>query len=482
MASTAWRRSTPSPGRGVRRRQREHRPHRGGARRPRPTCRCTVIAQRGERRRSGRLRPAACEAAYERGVRPDLADGRRRGPGAGLPRRAHGPPGSGPHGGPRGPDGTAVREGRDRVRPAQPARDPAEAARRSRTATATRAAHAGRGAAARTSPSRASWCTARVVDAVGLPDPGFFIFYDDVDYALRDPARRASRSSRSARRGAGPPARLRPAARHAVVEGLLHVPQPLRRAPALRRERAGPAQALPDRARGARCSSLLARPPSTRPATSCARSATPPRSPGPAAACSGTHRAAGRQRRRYTRHALRTTLQEHPCVNPDLVVVGSGFFGLTIAERCANELGLKVLVLERRHHLGGNAYSEPEPETGIEVHVYGAHLFHTSQRAGVGVRQPVHRRSRRTSTGSFAKYQGQVYSFPMNLGLINQFFGKSPHARRGAGADRRAGQRDRHRRRRRTSRRRRSRSSAGRSTRRSSRATPPSSGRPTPRS
>ena len=50
---------------------------------------------------------------------------------------------------------------------------------------------------------------------------------------------------------------------------------------------------------------------------------------------------------------------------PDLVVVGSGFFGLTIAERCATELGLKVLVLERRHHLGGNAYSEFDEETGI---------------------------------------------------------------------------------------------------------------------
>ena len=85
----------------------------------------------------------------------------------------------------------------------------------------------------------------------------------------------------------------------------------------------------------------------------------------------------------------------HPCPSPcpphpDLVVVGSGFFGLTIAERCATELGLKVLVLDRRHHIGGNAYSEPDAETGIEVHVYGAHLFHTSQREGVGVRQPVH--------------------------------------------------------------------------------------------
>ena len=109
---------------------------------------------------------------------------------------------------------------------------------------------------------------------------------------------------------------------------------------------------------------------------------------------------------------------------PDLVVVGSGFFGLTIAERCANELGLKVLVLERRHHLGGNAYSEAEPETGIEVHKYGAHLFHTSNEK---VWEYVNRFTNFTGYQHrvFGKYQGQVYSFPMNLGLINQFFGKS---------------------------------------------------------
>jgi UDP-galactopyranose mutase len=109
---------------------------------------------------------------------------------------------------------------------------------------------------------------------------------------------------------------------------------------------------------------------------------------------------------------------------PDLVVVGSGFFGLTIAERCANELGLRVRVLDRRHHLGGNAYSEVEPTTGIEVHKYGAHLFHTSNKK---VWDYVNRFT--TFTGYqhrvFAKYQGQVYSFPMNLGLINQFFGKA---------------------------------------------------------
>ena len=109
---------------------------------------------------------------------------------------------------------------------------------------------------------------------------------------------------------------------------------------------------------------------------------------------------------------------------PDLVVVGSGFFGLTIAERCASELGLRVLVLERRHHLGGNAYSERDPETNIEVHKYGAHLFHTSNEK---VWDYVNRFTTFTDYKHrvFGKYQGQVYSLPMNLGLINQFFGKS---------------------------------------------------------
>jgi UDP-galactopyranose mutase len=111
-------------------------------------------------------------------------------------------------------------------------------------------------------------------------------------------------------------------------------------------------------------------------------------------------------------------------LNADLVIVGSGFFGLTIAERCANELGLKVLVLERRYHLGGNAYSEPDPETGIEVHKYGAHLFHTSNER---VWEYVNRFTEFTGYQHrvFTNYQGQVYSFPMNLGLINQFFGKA---------------------------------------------------------
>lgn len=107
-------------------------------------------------------------------------------------------------------------------------------------------------------------------------------------------------------------------------------------------------------------------------------------------------------------------------MNPDLIVVGSGFFGLTIAERCATQLGLKVQVIDRRHHIGGNAYSEVEPETGIEVHRYGAHLFHTSNQL---VWDYVN-----TFT-SFTPYQhtvyttfrGEVFPMPINLGTINQF-------------------------------------------------------------
>jgi UDP-galactopyranose mutase len=108
----------------------------------------------------------------------------------------------------------------------------------------------------------------------------------------------------------------------------------------------------------------------------------------------------------------------------DLVIVGSGFFGLTIAERVATQLNKRVLILERRSHIGGNAYSEAEPETGIEVHKYGAHLFHTSNKR---VWDYVNQFTEFTNYQHrvFARVKDQVYSFPMNLGLINQFFGKS---------------------------------------------------------
>jgi UDP-galactopyranose mutase len=105
----------------------------------------------------------------------------------------------------------------------------------------------------------------------------------------------------------------------------------------------------------------------------------------------------------------------------DLVVVGSGLFGLTIAEQAATELGLKVALLDRRSHIGGNAYSENEEQTGIEVHRYGAHLFHTSNER---VWEYVNRFTDFTNSVPRVspRHDGVVYPMPINLGTINQFF------------------------------------------------------------
>lgn len=105
----------------------------------------------------------------------------------------------------------------------------------------------------------------------------------------------------------------------------------------------------------------------------------------------------------------------------DLVVVGAGLFGLTIAERAANDLGLRVVIVERRSHIGGNAWSDNEETTGIEVHRYGAHLFHTSNDR---VWEYVNRFTTFTNYQHkvYTTHQGVVYPMPVNLGTINQFF------------------------------------------------------------
>lgn len=107
----------------------------------------------------------------------------------------------------------------------------------------------------------------------------------------------------------------------------------------------------------------------------------------------------------------------------DLIVVGAGLFGLTVAERVASLHNKRVLIVERRDHIGGNCYSERDPETGIEVHKYGAHLFHTSNKR---VWEYVNRFTSFTGYQHrvFAMHDGQAYQFPMGLGLISQFFGK----------------------------------------------------------
>ena len=108
--------------------------------------------------------------------------------------------------------------------------------------------------------------------------------------------------------------------------------------------------------------------------------------------------------------------------NYKLVVAGAGFFGATIAHKVATELGLPVLVVDRRNHVGGNSYSERDGTTGVEVHRYGTHLFHTSnQRVWNFVRRFSAFNNYRHRV--FSRYRGRTYTLPINLMTINQFFG-----------------------------------------------------------
>ena len=81
-----------------------------------------------------------------------------------------------------------------------------------------------------------------------------------------------------------------------------------------------------------------------------------------------------------------------------------------------------MLVIDRRDHIGGNAYSEPEPETGIEIHRYGAHLFHTSNER---VWEYANRFTAFTDYQHrvFSIYKHRVYPMPINLATICEFFG-----------------------------------------------------------
>ncbi|HIY25121.1 MAG TPA: UDP-galactopyranose mutase [Candidatus Brachybacterium merdigallinarum] len=106
---------------------------------------------------------------------------------------------------------------------------------------------------------------------------------------------------------------------------------------------------------------------------------------------------------------------------PDLLIVGSGLFGLTLADRAVRDHGAKVTIIDRRDHLGGNAYSEVDEKTGIEVHRYGAHLFHTSNtRVWEYVREFTDFTNYQHKV--YTTHQGVVYPMPINLGTINQFF------------------------------------------------------------
>ena len=63
----------------------------------------------------------------------------------------------------------------------------------------------------------------------------------------------------------------------------------------------------------------------------------------------------------------------------DYLIVGAGFAGSVMAERLAADAGKKVLIVEKRNHVGGNAYDHYD-DAGVQVHKYGPHIFHTNSR------------------------------------------------------------------------------------------------------
>jgi UDP-galactopyranose mutase len=104
----------------------------------------------------------------------------------------------------------------------------------------------------------------------------------------------------------------------------------------------------------------------------------------------------------------------------DLVVVGAGFYGLTVAFQAAQK-GQQVLVIEKRNSLGGNAHSYVDEPTGIEIHKYGSHLFHTSNaRIWKFVNKFSSFNNYRHKV--FTQHKNRIYSLPINLHTINQFF------------------------------------------------------------
>lgn len=105
----------------------------------------------------------------------------------------------------------------------------------------------------------------------------------------------------------------------------------------------------------------------------------------------------------------------------DSIVAGAGIWGCAVARRLA-EAGKKVLVLEKRPVVGGNVRCEIDEETGIEIHKYGSHIFHTHIPE---VWEFVNRfvRFNGYQHKVLARYQGRTYFLPLGLTLINKFFG-----------------------------------------------------------
>ena len=102
----------------------------------------------------------------------------------------------------------------------------------------------------------------------------------------------------------------------------------------------------------------------------------------------------------------------------DYLIVGAGLFGVTIANHLHNE-GKKVLVIDKRDHIGGNVYTE-EIE-GIQVHKYGAHIFHTDYKDVWDYVNSFVEFNRFTNS-PIARYKNEIYNMPFNMNTFSKLW------------------------------------------------------------
>jgi UDP-galactopyranose mutase len=109
--------------------------------------------------------------------------------------------------------------------------------------------------------------------------------------------------------------------------------------------------------------------------------------------------------------------------NFDYLIVGTGFAGSVFAERIANQLNKKVLIIDKRNHIGGNAYDEFD-ENGILIHKYGPHIFHTNSKKVFDYLSQF-TEWRFYEHRVLAKLNNELYPIPINRTTINKLFNKN---------------------------------------------------------
>jgi len=122
-------------------------------------------------------------------------------------------------------------------------------------------------------------------------------------------------------------------------------------------------------------------------------------------------------------HTYRSTLPalSDSATGYDTLVVGAGFAGSVIAERLASQAGQRVLLIDKRSHIGGNAFDRFD-DAGLLIHPYGPHIFHTNS-ADVFAYLSQFTRWRPYQHRVLASVDGQLLPMPINLDTVNQLYG-----------------------------------------------------------